>query len=77
MEIESVATSILSAQIFPGEQERLEHTTLRFELLRFIANAMRRFVPLEVADSTLLSAFLESALYLKMRLFLPVTQNVF
>jgi len=60
MEIESVATSILSAQIFPGEQERLKHALLRFELLRFIANSMHRLAPLEIGDSLILSAFLES-----------------
>jgi hypothetical protein len=47
MEIESIATSILSAQIFSSEQERLKHATLRFELLRFIAHSMQRSAPLE------------------------------
>jgi len=40
--IEPLATSILSAQIFPGERERLYHASLRFELLRFIASVIRR-----------------------------------
>lgn len=41
LNIEALATSILSAQIFPGERERLYHSSLRFELLRFIANTIR------------------------------------
>ncbi|MFA6836456.1 MAG: hypothetical protein WCR04_08655 [Fibrobacteraceae bacterium] len=61
LEIESVATSILSAQIFSGERERLQHATLRFELLRFIAMAMHRTMALSEESSTILSAFLKSA----------------
>ncbi|MCQ2104794.1 MAG: SIR2 family protein [Fibrobacter sp.] len=41
LNIETLATSILSAQIFPGERERLYHSSLRFEMLRFIASTIR------------------------------------
>lgn len=59
LKIESVATHILVAQIFPSEAERLRNAELRFELLRFIATSMRRTVPLSLRASSLLSKFLE------------------
>lgn len=61
MNIEAVATSILAAQVFAGEQERLHYASLRFELLKFIAKAMRRDTPLSAEASRTLSAFLEYA----------------
>ncbi len=60
MKIESVATHILAAQIFPSEAERLRNAELRFELLRFIAMSMRRTAPLSLQASSLLSRFLAS-----------------
>lgn len=60
LKIESVATIILAAQIFPSEAERLRHAELRFELLRFIAMSMRRTVPLSEQASRVLSKFLSS-----------------
>lgn len=60
LNIESVATNILTAQIFPSEEERLRNAELRFELLRFIAQAMHRTVPLSSAASQMLSAFLNA-----------------
>ncbi len=60
LKIESVATIILAAQIFPSEAERLRHAELRFELLRFIAMSMRRTVPLSEQASRVLSKFLSA-----------------
>ena len=60
LNIESVATNILTAQIFPSEEERLRNAELRFEPLRFIAQAMHRTVPLSSAASQMLSAFLNA-----------------
>lgn len=60
LKIESVATIILAAQIFPSEAERLRHAELRFELLRFIAMSMRRTVPLSEQASHVLSKFLSA-----------------
>lgn len=62
LSIESLATSILSAQIFPSEKERLYHSSLRFELLRFIAQAIRhdRVIDDEAAQS--LKCFLKSCI---------------
>lgn len=60
LKIESVATIILAAQIFPSEAERLRHAELRFELLRFIALSMRRTVPLSEQASRVLSKFLSA-----------------
>ena len=59
--IEPLATSILSAQIFPGERERLYHASLRFELLRFIASVIRRDNDvLDESAAAILKKFLES-----------------
>ena len=60
LNIESVATNILTAQIFPSEEERLRNAELRFELLRFIAQAMHRTVPISSAASQMLSVFLNA-----------------
>ncbi len=58
LKIESIATNILTAQIFSGEEERLQNAALRFELLHFIAASMRRTVPLSAEASKILSHFL-------------------
>ncbi|MBP5247260.1 MAG: hypothetical protein J6Z31_05310 [Fibrobacter sp.] len=60
LKIESVATNILSAQIFSSEQERLQNAMLRFELLRFITRSMHRSVPLSESASRNLSNFLNA-----------------
>ncbi len=60
LKMESVATHILAAQIFPSEADRLRNAELRFELLRFIAMSMRRTSPLTLRASSLLSKFLVS-----------------
>ncbi|MCF0215200.1 MAG: SIR2 family protein [Fibrobacteraceae bacterium] len=60
LNIESLATSILSARIFPGERERLYHASLRFELLRFIASVIGRNHPMEQSSSVVLKRFLQS-----------------
>lgn len=59
LNIETLATSILSAQIFPGERERLYHASLRFELLRFIANAIRHDDALDEDSARILRNFLK------------------
>jgi len=58
--IEPLATSILSAQIFPGERERLYHASLRFELLRFIASVIRSDNVLDESSRAILKQFLVS-----------------
>ena len=58
--IEPLATSILSAQIFPGERERLYHASLRFELLRFIASVIRSDNVLDDESAAILKKFLKS-----------------
>lgn len=58
LDIETLATSILSAQIFPGERERLYHASLRFELLRFIANAISHEESLDASSAKVLRTFL-------------------
>lgn len=58
--IEQLATSILSAQIFPSERERLYHASLRFELLRFIANSIRRDEALEPEAAAVLARFIRA-----------------
>lgn len=58
--IETLATSILSTRIFPGERERLYHASLRFELLRFIASVIRHDEALEAAAAAVLRRFLMS-----------------
>ena len=58
--IEPLATSILSAQIFPGERERLYHASLRFELLRFIASVIRSDNVLDESSRVILKQFLVS-----------------
>lgn len=59
LNIETLATSILSAQIFPGERERLYHASLRFELLRFIANAIRHDGAIDPSSAGILKSFLK------------------
>lgn len=59
--IESLATSILSARIFPGERERLYHASLRFELLRFIASVIRHDEALAPDAAAVLRDFLKSS----------------
>ena len=58
--IEPLATSILSAQIFPGERERLYHASLRFELLRFIASVIRSDNVLDESSAKILKQFLKA-----------------
>ncbi len=62
LSIETLATSILSARIFPGERERLYHASLRFELLRFIASVIRHDEALSAEAAAVLRVFLKSAL---------------
>lgn len=59
LNIESLATAILSTQIFPSETESLFHSALRFELLRFIASAIRINGELPVDSECVLKRFLE------------------
>ena len=49
---------LLSAQIFPGVRESLYHSILRFELLRFIANEIRRDHVVDSASAAVLRKFL-------------------
>ena len=58
LKIESVATNILTAQIFSSEEARLQNAILRFELLRFITQSMHRTLPLSAEASQILSQFL-------------------
>ena len=58
LNIETLSTSILSAQIFPGVRESLYHSSLRFELLRFIANEIRRDHIVDSASATVMRKFL-------------------
>lgn len=58
--VEQLATSILSAQIFPSERERLYHASLRFELLRFIAESIRSEQPLSDEAAAVLGRFLKA-----------------
>lgn len=60
LSIETLATSILSARIFPGERERLYHASLRFELLRFIASVIRHDEDLSEDAADVLRRFLKS-----------------
>lgn len=60
LNIESLATSILSARIFPGERERLYHSSLRFEMLRFIASVIRCDDPVQGDSAAILTKFLKS-----------------
>lgn len=60
LSIESLATSILSARIFPGERERLYHASLRFELLRFIASVIRHDEGLSGEAADVMRKFLKS-----------------
>lgn len=60
LSIESLATSILSARIFPGERERLYHASLRFELLRFIASVIRHDEALSPDAAAVMRKFLKS-----------------
>lgn len=60
LSIEALATSILSTQIFPSERERLYHASLRFELLRFIAQTIRHNEPIVGEPAETLKAFLKS-----------------
>lgn len=62
LSIESLATSILSARIFPGERERLYHASLRFELLRFIASAIRHDEGLSEEAAEVMRKFLKSCI---------------
>ena len=58
LNIETLSTSILSAQIFPGVRESLYHSSLRFELLRFIAGAIRHDNGVDAESATVLRQFL-------------------
>lgn len=60
LNIEALATSILSARIFPGERERLYHASLRFEMLRFIASVIRQDELVRGRSSFILKNFLRS-----------------
>lgn len=60
--VEQLATCILSAQIFPGERERLYQANLRFELLRFIANSIRSGKPLADDAAAVLRKFLKACI---------------
>ena len=58
LNIETLSTSILSAQIFPGVRESLYHSSLRFELLRFIANEIRHDKGMDADAAAVLRKFL-------------------
>ena len=58
LNIETLSTSILSAQIFPGVRESLYHSSLRFELLRFIAGAIRHDHAVDSQSAAILRKFL-------------------
>ena len=58
LNIETLSTSILSAQIFPGVRESLYHSSLRFELLRFIANEIRHDKGMDAGSAAVLRKFL-------------------
>lgn len=60
LNIETLSTSILSAQIFPGMRESLYHSSLRFELLRFIASAIRQDHVVDRESAEILRDFLAS-----------------
>lgn len=62
LNIETLSTSILSAQIFPGMQESLYHSNLRFELLRFIANVIRQDHVVNKESAEILRAFLANCI---------------
>ena len=62
LNIETLSTSILSAQIFPGVRESLYHSSLRFELLRFIAGAIRHDKGVDAQSSAVLRKFLGECL---------------
>ena len=62
LDIERLSTSILSAQIFPGVRESLYHSSLRFELLRFIAGAIRHDKGVDAQSSAVLRKFLGECL---------------
>lgn len=59
LNIESLSTSILSTQIFPGVRENLYHSSLRFELLRFIASTIRSDKGISSEPAQALRKFLE------------------
>lgn len=58
LKVEDIASVILSTQIFPGEEDRLRHETLKFQLLRFIQRSMRQHHPLAPAAAGTLTNFL-------------------
>ncbi len=58
LDIERLSTSILSAQIFPGVRESLYHSSLRFELLRFIASEIRHDKGVDAESAAVLRKFL-------------------
>jgi len=58
LKVEDIATAILSAQVFPGEEDRLRHEALKFQLLRFIQRSMRQHHPLAPEAASTLGAFL-------------------
>ena len=58
LNIERLSTSILSAQIFPGVRESLYHSSLRFELLRFIASEIRHDRAMDTDSAAVLRKFL-------------------
>ncbi|MCF0222211.1 MAG: hypothetical protein HUK19_07955 [Fibrobacter sp.] len=62
LNIENLATSILSARIFPGERERLYHASLRFELLRFIASVIRHDEGLSGESACIMGKFLKACI---------------
>ena len=62
LNIETLSTSILSAQIFPGVRENLYHSSLRFELLRFISGAIRHDGTINADSAQALRKFLQSCM---------------
>lgn len=59
LKVEDIATAILGTQVFAGEEERLRHETLKFQLLRFIQRSMHQHHSLEPQAAQTLSRFLE------------------
>lgn len=63
LKVEDVATAILGVQVFPGEEDRLRHETLRFQLLRFIQRSMRQHHPLADDSARILGKFLSACVH--------------
>ena len=61
MDIETIASAILSSSIFSSEAKRLSHLILRFELLRFISSRIQIQEKLPKKNISILENFLKWA----------------